>query len=165
MGRAFVRADEQAGGGPGGFKVVISYDFWKKHFGGDTNVLGRTIELDRRPYTVIGVMPAGFQFPIQSDPIDVYVTIARRRFESRWRQTGDRAARQSQPARHRAVETGVTVAQAQADLATIAANLEKQYPDTNTHFGVGVETVARGIDRRCAHRALCSCSARSFACC
>ena len=37
---------------------------------------GRKIELDRRQYTVIGVMPAGFQFPIQADPIDFYVTIA-----------------------------------------------------------------------------------------
>src|SRR6476646_7836948 len=41
IGRAFARDDEKAGGGPGGFKVVISDDFWKKHFGGDPNVLGR----------------------------------------------------------------------------------------------------------------------------
>ena len=38
--------------------------------------LGRTIELDRRQYTVIGVLPPGFQFPIQADPLDFYVTIA-----------------------------------------------------------------------------------------
>ncbi len=68
--------DEQAGGGPGGLKVILGYDFWQKQFGGDKNVLGRTIELDRRQYNVIGVMPAGFQFPIQTDPIDLYVTIA-----------------------------------------------------------------------------------------
>src|SRR3977135_2337245 len=54
MGRAFVRDDEQGGGGPGGFKVIISDDFWKKHFGADPNVLGRTIMLDRRQHTVIG---------------------------------------------------------------------------------------------------------------
>src|SRR3712207_8317803 len=47
-GRAFVRADEEAGGGPGGLKVVLSYEFWQKHFGGDRNVIGRTLELDRR---------------------------------------------------------------------------------------------------------------------
>ena len=35
MGHVFTRADEQAGGGPGGFKVIISHDFWKKHFGGE----------------------------------------------------------------------------------------------------------------------------------
>ena len=65
IGRGFARADEQAGGGPGGFKVILSYDFWQKHFGGDKNLLGGRIELDRRPYTVIGVAPARFQFPIQ----------------------------------------------------------------------------------------------------
>src|ERR1700731_1355353 len=76
MGRGFARDDEQGGGGSGGFKVIISHDFWQKHFGGDANVLGHTIMLDRRQHTVIGVMPAGFQFPIQNDPIDFYVTIA-----------------------------------------------------------------------------------------
>src|ERR1700704_5867410 len=76
IGNAFVRDDEQGGGGPGGFKVIISDDFWKKHFGADPNVLGRTVMLDRRQHTVIGVLPAGFQFPIQNDPIDFYVTIA-----------------------------------------------------------------------------------------
>jgi len=76
MGRAFVREDEQAGGGAGGFKVIISGDFWQKHFGADPNVIGRILTLDRRPYTVIGVMPGGFQFPIQNYPIDFYISIA-----------------------------------------------------------------------------------------
>src|SRR5437016_11605006 len=76
MGRAFVRDDEQGGGGPGGFKVIISDEFWKKHFGADPNVIGHTVTLDRRPHTVIGVMPPGFQFPIQNDPINFYVSIA-----------------------------------------------------------------------------------------
>src|ERR1700736_3783397 len=76
IGRGFARDDEQGGGGAGGFKVIISDDFWKKHFGADPNVLGKTIMLDRRPHTIIGVMPAGFQFPIQNDPIDFYVSIA-----------------------------------------------------------------------------------------
>ena len=61
IGRAFVRDDERGGGGTGGFKVIISDDFWKKHFGADPNVIGRTVTLDRRPHTVIGMMPAGFQ--------------------------------------------------------------------------------------------------------
>src|SRR5206468_5011949 len=48
MGHTFTRADEKAGGGPGGFKIIISNDFWKKQFGGEANVLWRTIEPDRR---------------------------------------------------------------------------------------------------------------------
>ena len=44
--------------------VVISQSLWQRRFGGDRQVLGRTIDLDRKPYTVIGVMPAGFEFPL-----------------------------------------------------------------------------------------------------
>ncbi len=47
IGRTFARDDEQAGGGPGGFKVLLSYDTWKKRFGGDENVLGMTVDLER----------------------------------------------------------------------------------------------------------------------
>src|SRR4051812_14659281 len=76
IGRAFTRDDEQPGGGAAGFTVIISHDFWKRHYAADPNVIGRSIVLDRRPYTIAGVLPAGFQFPIQNDPIDFYVTIA-----------------------------------------------------------------------------------------
>jgi predicted permease len=136
MGRAFARDDEQGGGGPGGFKVVISHDFWQKHFGGDANVLGRTVMLDRRQHTVIGVMPAGFQFPIQNEAIDFYVTIAEDAANS------DGSKPQTQQRGSHSLEAiarlkpGVTIAQAQADLEAIAAALTKQYPESNTHFGV-----------------------------
>ncbi len=59
--------------------MVLSYDFWQKQFGGDRNVLGRTLELDRRAHNIIGVMPAGFQFPNQADPVEFYVTLRRTR--------------------------------------------------------------------------------------
>jgi predicted permease len=136
MGRAFVRDDEQGGGGAGGFKVIVSDDFWKKHFGGDANVLGRTIMLDRRQHTVIGVLPAGFQFPIQNDPIDFYVTIAEDAAnpDGSKPQTQQRGSHSLQAIAR--LKPGVTIAQAQADLETIAAGLAKQYPDSNTHFGV-----------------------------
>ncbi len=139
MGRGFARDDEQAGGGPGGFKVVISEEFWKKHFGADPNVIGRTLTLDRRPHTVIGVMPGGFQFPIQNDPTDFYVSIAE--------DAG--TADDSQPATKQRgmhslqavarLKPGATISQAQTDLSTIAEALAKQYPDSNTHFGVLVK--------------------------
>jgi predicted permease len=136
MGRAFARDDEQGGGGPGGFKVILSHDFWQKHFGGDANVLGRTVMLDRRQHTVIGVMPAGFQFPIQNDPIDFYVTIAEDAAnpDGSKPQTQQRGSHSLQAIAR--LKPGVTIAQAQADLEAIAAALSNQYPDSNTHFGV-----------------------------
>jgi len=135
-GRTFTRADEQGGGGPGGFKVIIGHDFWQKHFGGDANVLGRTITLDRRPHTVIGVMPPGFQFPIQPEAIDLYVTIAEDAAnpDGSEPQTMNRGSHSLEAIAR--MKPGVTVAQAQADLEAIAAALEKLYPKSNTHFGV-----------------------------
>ncbi len=136
LGRAFVRDDEQRGGGPGGFTVIISHDFWLKHYGADPNVLGRTITLDSRPYTVTGVMPAGFQFPISTDPIDFYVTIAEDAAspDGSMPTTKQRGNHSLQAVAR--LRPGVTIAQAQSDLAAIAAALTKQYPDSNTNFGV-----------------------------
>ena len=136
IGRTFSRADEQAGGGPGGYKVVLSNDFWRQHFGGDPNVLGRTVELDRRLHTVIGVMPPGFHYPIESDPVEFYVTIAHDATSS----DGNKPVT-TERGNHRMdtiarLRPGVTIEQAQADLSTIAASLEKQYPNTNSFFGV-----------------------------
>ncbi|MGZ5002461.1 MAG: ABC transporter permease [Chthoniobacterales bacterium] len=136
IGHTFARADEQAHGGPGGHKIILSDDFWRQHFGADPNILDRTIELDRRQYTVIAVMPPRFQYPIQSDPIEFYVTIAddastsdgtKPMTENRGSHSLEAIAR---------LKAGVTVEQARADLSTIAANLEKQYPDSNSYFGV-----------------------------
>ena len=136
IGHTFSREDEKAGGGPGGFKVILTDDFWRQFFGGDPNVLGRSIELDRRLYTVIGVMPPRFQYPIQSDPVSFYVTIAedastadgtKPPTEERGMHSLDTIAR---------LKPGTTIEQAQADLSTVAANLEKQYPKTNSYFGV-----------------------------
>ena len=136
MGRTFVRDDEQGGGGPGGFKVIISDDFWRKHLGSDPNVLGRTLLLDRRQHTIVGVMPARFQFPIQNDPLDFYVSIA----EDAANPDGSTPATK-QRGNHSLqaiarLKPGVTIARAQSDLSSIAAMLTKQYPESNTHFGV-----------------------------
>jgi predicted permease len=136
MGRAFVRDDEQGGGGAGGFKVIISHDFWQRHFGGDPNVIGRTVTLDRREHNVIGVMPAGFQFPIQNDPINFYVSIAEDAAnpDGSQPQTKQRGNHSLEAVAR--LKPGARVTQAQSDLAAIAAELARQYSDSNTHFGV-----------------------------
>ncbi|HKP02929.1 MAG TPA: ABC transporter permease [Chthoniobacterales bacterium] len=136
MGRAFVREDEQGGGGPGGFKVLISDEFWKKHFAGDSNVIGRPVTLDRRPHTVIGVLPAGFQFPIQNDATDFYVSIAEDAAnpDGSQPQTKQRGSHSLRAVAR--LKPGASVAQANSDLSAIAEALSKQYPESNTHFGV-----------------------------
>src|SRR5206468_3575550 len=82
------------------------------------------------------VMPPRFQYPIQSDPVELYVTIA---------EDASTPDRSKPPTQERGMHSldaiarlkpNVTIDQAQADLSAIAANLEKQYPDTNSFFGV-----------------------------
>jgi putative ABC transport system permease protein len=137
MGRGFARADEQPGGGPGGLKVVLSYGFWQSHFDRAPEVIGRVLMLDGRPHTVIGVMPQGFQFPIQTDPIEMYITLA----EDASTPDGSTPYTQQRGSHSLLgigrLKPGVSPAQANAELRTIAATLEKKYPETNTKWGAG----------------------------
>ena len=138
IGRAFVRADEQAGGGPGGLKVVLGRDLWMRLFNGDPSVIGRTLRIQGHSYTVIGIMPRGFQFPFETPATEMYVTFAEdaSNGEGSKPQTEQRGSHSLLGFGR--LKPGVSVAQAQADLKTIAAALEKQYPDTNTHFSASV---------------------------
>ena len=82
IGRTFVESDDQ----PGRDVAVLSHGLWQRRFGGDASALGRTITLDRRPYTVVGVMPAAFQFPkhgpqINGEPAQVWTPLALDAFE------------------------------------------------------------------------------------
>jgi putative ABC transport system permease protein len=137
-GRGFSRADEQAGGGPGGFKVVLGDALWMRQFNGDPAVIGKTLQIDGRPYTVIGIMPKGFQFPIQTLPVDLYVTFAEdaANADGSKPQTEQRGSHSLEGVGR--LKSGVTIEQATADLRQLAASLEKQYPETNTKFGAGV---------------------------
>ena len=137
LGRGFTRADEQPGGGPGGFKVVLSYSFWQSHFNRAEDVIGRVLMLDGRPYTVIGIMPQGFQFPIQTDSIEMYITHA----EDAATPDGSTPYTQQRGSHSllgiARLKPGVSFAQANAELRTIAATLEKKYPETNTNWSAG----------------------------
>ncbi len=145
IGHNFIRTDEQAGGGPNGLSVILSYEFWQKHFAGDKNVLAHTMELDRRQYTVIGVMPRGFQFPIQAEPLEFYVTIAEDA------STADGSKPQTEQRGNHSLQgiarlkPGVTLAQAQSDLGTIAAHLAQQFPDSNTTFGAALKPLREDL--------------------
>ncbi len=70
LGRTFT-ADEDQIGGPE--VVVLSYGYWQRRFGGDSSIVGRAIDLDGAPYTVVGVMPRSFQ---SLPPVDLWSTVA-----------------------------------------------------------------------------------------
>jgi putative ABC transport system permease protein len=164
IGRTFRREEELAGGGPVGYTVVLGYDFWVRQFKSAPNAVGSVLILNGQPHTVIGVMPRGFQFPIQPEPLDIYTTIAIEAVST----DGDPPATE-QRGNHSyqgiaRLKPGVTAGQAQAELSTIAAALAKQYPDTNTDFAPSSVRSAKTWSAMSRLRSTFS-SARSGACC
>jgi putative ABC transport system permease protein len=116
--------------------AVLNYGFWQRRFGSDPAVLGRTIELDQRTYTVIGVMPKTLQYPSEAD---VFTPLAPTAEE-----LADRSAHDYLVTGR--LRDGVTVEQAQAEMRTIATHLAEAYPATNQGRSVHVEPLLDGIN-------------------
>jgi putative ABC transport system permease protein len=145
IGRTFRREEEAAGGGPIGYTVVLGYNFWVRQFKSAPNAVGSVLILNGQPHTVIGVMPRGFQFPIQPEPLDIYTTIAIEAVST----DGD-SPQTEQRGNHGyqgigRLKPGVALEQAQAELSTIAAALAKQHPDTNTDFGAIIRPLRENL--------------------
>jgi putative ABC transport system permease protein len=123
LGRVFGESETQ----PGRDSVaVLSYFFWKDHFGADGRILGRRIELDQREYTIIGVMPRTLQYPATTD---LYIPFAPDSV-----QLGNRAAHDNLVIGR--LRRGVSPAAAQAEMTVIADGLSRSYPATNREWRV-----------------------------
>ncbi len=96
-------------------------------------------------YTIVGVMPQEFQFPVQNDPVELWTTVAVDR-EGKEPVTEQRGAHYLQVIGR--LKPGVSREQAQAEMTTIGARLEQQYPDDNLHHGSTRRTHARSFGRR-----------------
>lgn len=124
LGRG-LRADEDRPGGPP--VAVLGHGLWQRLFGSDPGAIGRTLKLDGVPHTVVGVMPPGWAFP---EYAEVWTPL---RLGPGGRDRGvhrlDVLAR---------LGAGVTLEQARDDLRRIAADLEREYPDTNRGRGASV---------------------------
>ena len=116
--------------------AVLAYGLWQRKFGGDPAILGRTIELDQRTYTILGVMPKTMQYPSQAD---VYLPFAPSPPQLADRSTHDYLV----TARLR---DHVTVKQSQAEMQTLAGRLAQAYPTTNAGWSVHVEPLLEGIN-------------------
>jgi putative ABC transport system permease protein len=122
--------------------VVLSERLFASRFNSDPNVINKTITLNGHSFTIIGVMPKGFEFPIQNDPLDLWTTIA-----------DDAAGKEPVTAQRGAhflrligrLKTGITETQAQADVDIVGTRLSQQYPDTNTNRGVYVESTLKAL--------------------
>ena len=121
LGRTFTRSEEQ----PGNRSVVISHSLWQTTFNANPSVIGQTLRLSEETYTIIGVMPASFQFPNAPDA-QAFITPALN-MEGKnpsgkqrgWNQTSVLAR----------LAPGVDITQARAEMQTIQRSLAAQYPD------------------------------------
>jgi putative ABC transport system permease protein len=129
LGRVFSSAEDQ----PGSQHVaLLSYRLWQRRFGDDPNIVGKTLTLNDEPYTVVGVMPARFQFPEKDDELWVPIALTAQEAANRNRHYLEVVAR---------LKPGVTLQQAQSEMTTIGARLQQQYPASNTDLGVAVTSL------------------------
>lgn len=133
LGRVFTARDT-------GQVALLSYAFWQSQFGGDRDVIGRSVRLDGVPHTVIGVMPALFQFPNRSIEVWTPLVLREENFEERNDNFLEVLAR---------LRGGVSVEQARRELAVVSASLERQHPKENE----GIAAVVLGLRDELSERA------------
>ena len=131
LGRAFPRDDTLHGDAP---EVVVSHRLWRTRYGGDPGILGHSLSLNGYPYTIVGVMPAGFQFP---DGTDV------------WQRLSWDLAHHSRAAHFMGsvgrLRPGVTVDDADRELAALGRRLEAEAPKTNTGWRARAVPLSREV--------------------
>jgi predicted permease len=124
FGRVFDSEDGKRGASP---VVVLSENLWRGHFGGDPKIIGSSINLDKRPFTVIGVMPTSFRFPLLTKAEQLWIPLVQDPLFGGW--IDQRKGHWLQVTGR--LKPGVSIAQAKAELAAIAARFARDFPAEN----------------------------------
>jgi putative ABC transport system permease protein len=129
VGRALMPSDDNPNSVP---VVVLSNGLWRRRFGGDPQLIGRTLSLNGEAYTVVGVLPPDFVFPVAEAELAIPLAL-------------DRDPKKADRSEHflrgiARLKPGVTASQVQAEMNTICEHLRRQYPSTNAKI-VGVKAV------------------------
>jgi putative ABC transport system permease protein len=133
-GRFLGSEDDQVGAPP---VAVLSAALWRTRFASDPGLVGRSVLLDARPYTVVGIAPEGFRFSgPESDGCDVWTPLAVTRPDLVTHRAQQRGSHDLSVMGRRAA--GVSLAQSQAQLSAVAHRLELAHPDSNTKAGVNL---------------------------
>ena len=131
-GRTFLPEEYEPGKGQ---VIVIGYGLWQRRFGGDPNLVGRQLTLNGQPHTVVGILPPDFQYPP-----------GRELWAPRQPRNSDRQVRGGSYIRVVGrLRPGRAVAEAQADMNNIAAQLAGEYPQTNAGVGVVVAPLREAV--------------------
>ena len=128
LGRDFRADDDRQGGEP---VVMLSDDLWKRRYNGDPAIVGRAIQINSRPHTVIGVMPPKFKFPENQ-----YLWLPLSEFVFSPSPRGNRGL-----ATFARLKDGVSLEQAQTDGDAVSAGLAQTFPDTNKNWGASLRTM------------------------
>jgi putative ABC transport system permease protein len=118
QGRSFFVEEERPGSDQ---SVIISHSFWQSRFGGAPGLLGKTVRLSGRNYTIVGIMPQGFDYPV---PMEFWVPLAQTPAEQQDRSQLSLAALGR-------LKQGITASQASAALLAFSRRLAEIYPNTN----------------------------------
>lgn len=131
LGRTFNPDEDQ----PGRERVVVlSHRLWQRRFGGDSSVVGQQVTFDGESFTIIGVMPADFQFaPFWATRAELWSPL---NLAARANNRGGQSLRV-----FARLKPGVTRAMAQAEVATIFRRLEEEHPETNKGLGIAVQSL------------------------
>jgi putative ABC transport system permease protein len=133
LGRDFLPDDDRTGAAP---VVMLSHALWQRRFGGDDKIAGQQLTLNRERFTVIGVTPANFEYGLEAD-LSVPIGLSTERFSARGRDPGIQAIAR--------IKRGVSTETANAELNTIAARLEQQYPESNASRRVRLDSLREAI--------------------
>jgi predicted permease len=124
LGRTFTEDEDKPGADA---VILISERLWRTRFGSDAEIAGRSVKLDEKPYTIIGMMPARFQFPLTdstfSDAVDLWAPLAMTDEEKTGR------ANSFDYGVIGRVKPGVSIEQAQSDIQAVAGRMQQAHPD------------------------------------
>jgi putative ABC transport system permease protein len=143
LGRTFLASDESQSADA---VLVLSYQYWQSHQGGDPDIVGKVFHMNNRPHTVIGVLPPVPQYPAEND---VYMPTSQCPFRSSQAFMANRKARLMTVFGR--LKPAVALQTAQADLSTIASRMESANPDVYPKadgYGVAVAPLQEDLTRR-----------------
>ena len=137
LGRTFVAGEDSTGANP---TLVLGFGAWRRVFGGDSSIVGKTINLSGRTRTVIGVLPPSFFFPTASEaefflPLDLTPVL----------RDANRARKFHNLGLVGRLRPGTTVAQGRAELTAIMQQLEREYPASNTNMSVATLGIREAV--------------------
>ena len=129
-----------------GWLVAFFHGLWQESFGGDPDVLGRSMTLDGVPYTIVGVLPQGWRHPGARSGMDILLPLQEEEGWSRYSHYLRGLGRMA---------PDVTLEQAQNDFSAVAASLDSEFPDSNEGWGVSMSALEEILTRQARPQLSC----------